>query len=387
MSPAARFARALLALVVSVVGLTAVAGTAGGASSPGAALDRALERFVAADGGPPGIAVVVQRGSAPELHTAGVADLATGAAIGIDDSMRLASVAKAFSGAAALALVGDADGTLNIDHTVGDLLPDLPQAWADVTLAQLLQHTSGIPDFSRSEEFQAAVTASLTVAPPPEELLAFVADEPVHFPPGARYRYSNSDNIIVALMIEAATGRTYEEVLAERVFTPLELGATSLPAELALPTPTIHGYALVPGEDPEDATEVFAPGWAWASGGVVSTPADATRFVRGYVGGDILSPFVLLAQFRFRPGSSEPPGPGRNGAGMALFRYETRCGDVYGHTGNTPGYTQFVAADRAGARSVTVSVNAQITPDSDAERFKDLRKIFELGVCAAMRGR
>jgi D-alanyl-D-alanine carboxypeptidase len=329
---------------------------------------------------------VVQSGDTPVLHTAGVADVATGAPIGVDDSMRLASVAKAFSGAAALALY--AEGTLSTTEpeTIGARLPDLPEAWADITLPQLLQHTSGIPDFSADEEFRTALTASVTVAPPPEELVAFVADEPLEFAPGSRYRYSNTDNIVVALMVEAASGLPYEEVLATKVYAPLGLTSTSLPAGLTLPAPTMRGYALLPGGAPEDATESFAPGWAWASGGIVSTPADANRFIRGYAAGEETSPFGVLAQYRFRKGSSEPPGPGTNHAGLALFRYKTKCGTMYGHTGNTAGYTQFVAATRDGKRSVTVSANAQIVPKSDPVRFKDLRAIFELGVCAALEG-
>jgi D-alanyl-D-alanine carboxypeptidase len=83
-------------------------------------------------------------------------------------------------------------------------------------------------------------------------------------------------------------------------------------------------------------------------------------------------------------GSSEPPGPGTNAAGLALFRYQTSCGTVYGHTGNTPGYTQFVAASRDGTRSTTVSVNTQITPKNDAKQFATLRHLEELAVCAAL---
>ena len=67
-----------------------------------------------------------------------------------------------------------------------------------------------------------------------------------------------------------------------------------------------------------------------------------------------------------------------------MFRYVTRCGTVYGHTGNTAGFTQFVAATRDGKRSTTVSVNAQITPKSDPARFADLRRLFTLAVCAAL---
>ena len=70
-------------------------------------------------------------------------------------------------------------------------------------------------------------------------------------------------------------------------------------------------------------------------------------------------------------------------AGLGIFRYETTCGTVYGHTGNTAGYTQFIAATPDGSRSVTVAVSAQITPKSDAEEFARLRNLYRLGVCAA----
>ena len=385
-----RTAHACVAALV-LTGLTGVAVIAGSdpsaaAQSPGAALDAALEKFVAAKGGSPGIAVVVQSGNSPELHTAGVADVATGAAIGIDDSMRMASVAKAYSGAAAMALYGDGTFSMTEAETIGGRLPDMPEAWADITLPQLLQHTSGIPDFSDSEQFREAVQAAPTVAPPPEELVAFVADEPLEFTPGSRYQYSNTDNILVALMVEAASGQSYEDVLAEKVYAPFGLTNTSIPNVMGLPAPTMHGYALLPDGTAEDATESFNPEWAWASGGVAATPADANRFIRGYAAGEETSPMAALAQFKFRKGSSEPPGPGKQSAGMGIFRYETSCGTVYGHTGNTAGYTQFVAATRDGERSVTVSISAQITPKSDPARFKDLRKIFGLGVCAALEG-
>ncbi len=86
----------------------------------------------------------------------------------------------------------------------------------------------------------------------------------------------------------------------------------------------------------------------------------------------------------FRPGSSEPPGPGQNSAGLAIFRYRTKYGTVYGHTGNTLGYTQFVAASKDGMRSAVVSVNAQVTPASHPPRFTDLREVYALAVAAAL---
>ena len=131
---------------------------------------------------------------------------------------------------------------------------------------------------------------------------------------------------------------------------------------------------------------MFAAGWTWISGGVVSTPSDANSFVRGYASGKTTNRATHAEQFRFREGSSEPPGPGTNAAGMAIFRYRTRCGVVFGHTGNTAGYTQFVASTRDGQRSVVVSVNAQIIPKYSPLRFAELRKIYTLGVCAALEG-
>ncbi len=350
------------------------------AASADGALDRALAAFVEAEGAAPGIAVVVQRGdSEAVLHTAGVADRTTGAPIGIDDHMRLASVAKAFSGAAALSVV--ADGSLALTDTLEDRVPGLPEAWGEVTLAQLLGHTSGIPDFSRSDAFVDAFTASLLEAPPPEVLLSYVADQPLLFEPGSAYHYSNSDNIAVGLMVEAATGRTYEEELQERVFGPLGLSGTTLPGGATLPAPFVHGYDAVDGED---VSELFAAGWTWASGGIVASPADANRFVRAYAAGATTDAATRAAQLAFIDGGSEPPGPGRNSAGLAIFRYETRCGTVYGHTGNTPGYTQFIAATADGSRSATVGINAQITPSQDLVRFQQLRGVFGLAVCAAL---
>jgi len=372
-----------LAFFLVVATLTS-AGAAGAASTANAdrALDAALVRFTSEDGGPPGIAVMVQRGSEAALHTAGVADIATGRTITMADAMRLASVAKAFSGAAALALVGD--GRLTLDTTVGAVRPDLPAAWKAITLAQLLQHTSGIPDFTDSKEFRAALVQSLQVAPPPVGLLSYVADDPLLFTPGSRYKYSNSDNVVIGLMVETTTGQSYADALGPLVYAPLGLAATSLPSTSELPSPYIHGYALEPPSPPDDASMVFSPGWAWASGGIVSTPADANTFVRAYVQGDETTPAMVAAQQKFRAGSSEPPGPGVNSAGLALFRYRTRCGTVYGHTGNTAGFTQFVAASRDGSRSTTVSVNAQITPRDDPTRFKVLRAIYTLAACAAL---
>jgi D-alanyl-D-alanine carboxypeptidase len=358
---------------------------------PDAALDRALEKLVAMPGGPPGAIAVVQRGDDQrEVHAFGVANVSTGEPMEVDDSMRIASAAKAFSGAVALSLVSE--GVLSLDDTIGERLPELPAAWSEVTLRQLLNHTSGLPDFSNDPSFLEALLASLTKAPPPEELLSFVEDENLEFEPGSKYQYSNSDNIAVALMVEAVTGSTYEDQLQERVYGPLELKSTSLPSGPEMgEEPFIHGYDndfSPPQEQPEDVSELVAAGWAWASGGIVSTPADLNDFIRGYVGGRLFDSQTQAQQRRVvEGGSSEPPGPGKNSAGLGIFRYDTRCGTVWGHTGNTPGYTQFMAASPDGSRSVTVSINTQLTQnDGSRGAFNALRRAEENAVCAALAG-
>jgi D-alanyl-D-alanine carboxypeptidase len=356
----------------------AVAGAAA-VPSAGATLQQAMNAYVAQAGGAPGIVVAIGRGKQFTLRTAGVANIVTKAKPAANDQMRMASVAKAFSGAAALSLVSR--GKLKLSDTVGKVIPKMPVEWKNVTLAELLGHTSGIPDFTGFGDFHKALFASLQKAPPPRTLLTYITDPKLNFTPGTKYEYSNSDNILVGLMIQNATHRSYESVLATNVLAPLHLSRTSLPRGTTLAAPFIHGYDIRPPI--EDVTTQIAAGWSWASGGVVSTPKDALAFVRGYVSGALVNKSTRAAQFTFRPGSSEPQGPGTNYAGLAVFKYVTSCGTMYGHTGNTNGFTQFVASSADGSRGVTVSINGQITPKNNPKFFPALRHIYELAVCAA----
>ena len=182
----------------------------------------------------------------------------------------------------------------------------------------------------------------------------------------------------------AATGQSYEHELQSLVLGPLGLHHTALPVTVAMPRPVFHGYQLNDGKQ-EDLSSAINPAWVWAAGGMVSTPADLNRFARGYVSGRLFSSSVRRTQARtLVKGDSEPPGPGSNSAGLAIFRYRTRCGTVYGHTGNFPGYTQFFAATLDGRQSATVSINEQLRPDVDAHVFGLLERADTLAVCAAL---
>ena len=214
----------------------------------------------------------MQRGDVIEIHTAGVADVTTQAEIRGDDYMRLASVAKAFSGAAAVAAV--AQGTMTLDDTVSRWRPDLPSVWGPVTLSQLLNHTSGVPTFTTSEAFRDRLVARPLTPVPPRQLVEYVAGEDLEFAPGSRYAYSNTDNILIGLMVEAASDRSYEHELGSRVSSRLGLRQTSLPSGYRLPRPFIHGYDVHPSGGISDDSEIVAAGYTWASGGVVSTPLE-----------------------------------------------------------------------------------------------------------------
>ena len=356
-------------------------------SKSDARLDRALEALTADPQGPPGAISVIERGDRKRVYRAGVAVLGGGPPKA-GDWMRIASVAKAFSGAVALQLVERK--RLRLDDSVRALLPWLPAAWEPATLRTALQHTSGLPDYTDDPAWAADLGADLKRHFTPEQLVGYVADDPLGFAPGSAYKYSNTDNILIALAAQAATGRSYESLLRRLVFRPLDLRHTSLPSGFSLPHPFLHGYAGGgPGEPLEDLSEEIDFSGAWASGGIASTPTDLNSFIRAYGGDDLLGGKLRRQQRRFVVGgTSDPIGPGRNSAGLALFRYGTRCGKVYGHTGSFPGYTQFAASTANGKRSATVSVSQQISDTmGPAPVFERLREAFELAVCAARPGK
>ena len=346
-------------------------------------LDRQLHKLVKLGEGPPGASALVQRKGKVDFLRAGVADLESGRPIHRNDHLRTASNGKAFSGAVALQLVDD--GSLSLDSTIAAVLPDQPAAWGAVTLRQLLQHTSGVPSFPTSEAWQDFVRMNPGASVTPQFTLGFVANEPLLFTPGSTYKYSNSDNLIIGLMAEAVTGRPYAELLQELVYSPLRLKQTSLPSVVEMPRPFVHGYDIAPPAPPDDISEALNPSLFWAAGGMVSTQTELNRFIRAYANGRLIERSTKLQQRSFIPGhGGEPPGPGKNSAGLALYKYETNCGTVLGHAGNFPGYTQFIAATPNGRRSTVVFASEQLAEDAKPEVFEQLRKAFRLAACAAL---
>ena len=336
-------------------------------------------------GGPPGVISLVKRGSHREVFKHGVANVSAHEPIGLRDRLRIASVSKAFSGATALSLVAHA--RLGLDDTIAERLPELPAAWGSVTLGEALQHTSGLPDFTKAPAFDRYAKKHPRRPVEPSMLISYVADQPLAFTPGSQYLYSDTDNIVVGLFVEQATQLSYERVLSQRVLDRLRLRQTSMPPGFRMPGPYVHGYGFSAKGAPTDQSEDFSATLAWASGGMVSSPLNLTRFIRAYGGGRLFGGATRSAQLQFRPGDSDPPGPGVNSAGLAIFRYQTRCGTVYGHTGDIEGYTNFIATTPNGRRSVTIQATTQLDSTTGTHRaFRALHHTFNLGVCAALAG-
>lgn len=380
MSRAARRTQ-LLAMVCAASGLALLSPASGSAAATtDAAVQRGLERLVGAKGGPPGAIATLYRDGRTTVLSTGRSDVARRGAPRAGQHMRIASIAKAFSGAVALHLVQL--GRLGLDDTIGRRLRGLPRAWARVTVREMLNHTSGLPDYTRSKGFAKQAKDDPRGYVPPSRIIGWVRKDGLAFRPGSRYAYSNTDNIVVGLIAQAVTGTPYGRLLQDIVFRPAGLTQTTFPTRrITLPAPFIHGYVVGPGDRPQDVTTLLSPSGAWASGAIVSTPADLGAFIRADLGLTFFRGAEQAQQMRFVPGSSSPPGPGRNAAGLALFRYTTRCGVVYGHTGNFPGYVQWAAATADGTRSVTTTLNI---PAPTGALLRRLRAVQATAVCALL---
>ncbi len=257
--------------------------------------------------------------------------------------MRIASTAKAFSGAVALSLVSK--GTLSLNDTIGEFLSDLPKpppdAWArgypqaasqpHQRPARLLREP-GLPESALERaphKHPGRRSCLLTCTTISRPALRSRFQVPV-FQLGQHSRGPDG---------RGGHGQDLRKPAPKaglRAARPEEDYPAAGPN---LREPYIHGYDL--SEDPpEDGSEALAAGWAWASGGIVSTPADLNTFIRAYVRGDLFDLRTRAKQRRvIEGGGSEPPGPGKNSAGLGVFRYETSCGTVWGHTGNIPAAT------------------------------------------------
>ncbi|MGW5355791.1 serine hydrolase domain-containing protein [Streptomyces sp. NPDC004031] len=342
-----------------------------------AGLRTILDRLTTADGGP-GALVEVRDRRGRSVLTSGVADVLTRAPMRGDSSFRIGSMTKPFVATVVLQLVGE--HRVVLDAPVERYLPGVVRGPAGdgrtITVRQLLQHTSGLPDYLDFLDPRAVLRDPLAHHDTRDLVDLALAHPPVFPVPGDGWDYSNTNYLLAGMIVEKVTGHSYGEEIRRRVITPLGLTATSVPDDdPAIPGPHPRGYVR-PGPDAPllDAT-ALNPSVAGASGAMISSADDLDRFLAALLGGRLLRPAQLAEMTAVRA-----TGDTGREYGLGLERRTLPCGGTYwGHGGDIFGYETLGGATADG-RQATVMVN--VDPGGTDAQDDDMRAAVETALCA-----
>jgi D-alanyl-D-alanine carboxypeptidase len=261
------------------------------------------------------------------------------------------------------------EGVLSLDDTVTKWLDEpavtrIPNV-DRVTLRQLLVHTSGIYDFADDtdspfwEDAFLGPEADWTKVWTPQELLSYAdgANHAPYFDPGQGWAYSNTNYILIGLMVEKATDHTFGAELKPRILEPLALDDTFLAEGADMPDGVVDAYQQIEGTLVSLSETNLS--WAWTFGGMVSTPADLARFSRAVFAGELLSPASFKEMFTFveadKPGKFE---------GMGVYKIGSPNGELVGMDGAGPGANSSMM--RLPEADLTVIVFNNMAPDEGA---------------------
>lgn len=304
----------------------------------GPTLQEVLDELVAGHAG--GLVVAIGRDGDPvRLCAAGRADT-QGTPLEPDDAFRIGSITKTFTAVMVLQLL-DA-GAIALDDPVSTYLPDAPLV-DGVTVRQLLNHSSGIPDFAAQPVFATAMIADPARTWTPEGTLGLLTGLDRDFAPGTQTAYSNSNFILAGLVVERVTGRSLAENLRTRITGPLGLEHTAFAPDGPDPVTAFSQELGLDGNSEGKSLHALETA-AGAAGGIVSTAQDLTTFFHALAGGELLSAAAMDEMTDFR---------GRAGFGLGLWRVRLPTGPGYGHGGDLPGFRSF-AAVRAESGDVLV---------------------------------
>ncbi len=316
-----------------------VSGTPPSAASPVTSLNTLLEESLGR--GLTGVALAVEQdGQMLFDGAAGLANIEEQTPLVPTDQFRIYSITKTFTAVLILQLVDE--GVLSLDDTVADWLDDpavarIPNV-EQITLRQLLTHTSGVYDYFAEDSpfWQDAYLgedADWSRVWTPEELLAYAdgANHAPDFAPGEGVHYSNTGYILLGLIVEEATGQTFADRLQQQILDPLGLTDTVFAATEPIPGETVQGYHLFGDELVNvSATHLSAQ---WTEGGMVSSTRDLLRFADALFGDELLQPTSMEEMVTFVP--SERPGIAW---GMGLAQMQTSSGELVGMGGAGPGF-------------------------------------------------
>jgi D-alanyl-D-alanine carboxypeptidase len=327
-------------------------------------LRRLLDQLVAA--GAPGAAALVRQDHQVTQAARGLADLRSGRRMRPGLNYRAGSLTKPFVATVVLQLV--AQGKLSLSDTVERWLPGILPYGGQVSIRQLLNHSSGIPDNALEPLLQLYLTSDgRSRAWTPRELVALIADQPLEFPPGTAFAYSNTDYVLAGMIVQAATGRTLGQELNRRIIRPLRLGDTFFPVNRPdIPGPNPRGYSLFLEDETSPLLDftVYNPSLAWGAGNLISDLRDLTRFFRALLGGRLLPP-RLLAEMT-TPVDTPQPGLGY---GLGLVVIETPAGRLIGHDGAIPGFLNNIWSTPDGRRQFGVMINQLFAPTALIQAF------------------
>jgi D-alanyl-D-alanine carboxypeptidase len=337
--------------VVILVAVGVVAGCSGGNSESaldadlGAKLQQTLDQARVRAKVPGAAAAVIVDGQGEWTGASGKADLGSGEPVTPETLFGIGSVTKSF--VAALVLELDEEGLLSIDDRLSRWLPAYPRA-DRITLRQLLNHTSGVPDFTDVTRFWRAQRERPFARWSPERTLSFVRGS--DFEPGHNQEYSNTNYILLGLVVEKATGSSVAEELERRILDPLELDSLRLQTTDAPIGRAARAYGDYDDDGKRDAapsrvTLVPSPAVAtaaWTAGAMVGTAVDLARWADALFGGRVLAP-ASLREMQSPPQCAECPRTPADGLGVAKTRVliKTRVlkrADMWGHEGEIDGY-------------------------------------------------
>lgn len=362
-----------------VVGAAAAALTtalAAPATAAGADPHEAARQAVraAVQDGVPGVTLTAKDGRSTWSTTAGTGNLRTHASRSADDRYRVGSITKTFVSTVLLQL--EAEGRLSLDDKVDTWLPGVVHGNGHdgnrITVRQLLNHTSGIFNYTADETFERTYFLKDGFfrhrydTKTPAQLVAIAMAHRPDFAPGTSWNYSNTNYVLAGMVIQKVTGRSYGEEIHRRVIEPLHLTATSVPGtRVTVPRPSSRAYSKLSetATGPTyDVTELN-PSLASSAGEMISDSADLDRFYSALLGGRLLPP----KQLKEMKATVTVEGIPNAGYGLGLIDRELSCGvHVWGHDGGIHGSNSVAVTTADGRHSVAFNFNGDWSGDTDA---------------------
>ena len=269
-----------------------------------------------------GVVLVAKNGQILFQKAYGNAVEAWGIANTPDTKFELASLTKQFTGAAILILART--GKINLDDSVAKYYPQAPQSWKQITIKQLITHTSGIPN-NEIRDFNKGICVPYTV----EELIATFKNRPLKFAPGTGWAYTNTEYYLLAYIIQSVSGETYGDFLLHNVFQRLGMSASGFASTLAIVPQMAEGYAR-DGKSFRHR-DYFDRSLEIGAGGVYSTPSDLLRWNEALNEEKLLNKKLLELMFT-------PSSPGNYGFGWFIEK-KPRTKEY--HEGSDPGFAAF----------------------------------------------